>query len=110
LFVITFRQEAFGKTASDAQPCGTPVVAFSTGSLVAIVDHHVTSALDQPFDQLSSAAGIQWLLEDPRRRLQLGAADRQRAQRLWNPARVVGLYAEVFLKVLKPDIIHSDIK
>jgi len=96
VMVVPSRQEAFGQTASEAHACGTPVVAFATGGLVDIVDHHITGALAQPFDPLSLAAAIRWVLEDPQRRRQLGAAARQRAERLWNPARVAGLYAEVY--------------
>jgi glycosyltransferase involved in cell wall biosynthesis len=72
------------------------VVAFATGGLVDIVDHHITGALAQPFDPLSLAAAIRWVLEDPQRRRQLGAAARQRAERLWDPARVAGLYGETY--------------
>jgi len=70
-------------------------VAFATGGLVDIVDPEITGSLTDPFDPLSLAASIRWVLEDPQRRRQLGAAPRQRAERLWDPARVAGLYAEV---------------
>jgi len=49
----------------------------------------------QPFDPLSLADAIRWVLEDLQRRRELGAAARQQAERLWDPARVAGLYAEV---------------
>ena len=72
-----------------------PLVAFATGGLVDIVDPEITGSLTDPFDPLSLAASIRWVLEDPQRRRQLGAAPRQRAERLWDPAQVAGLYAEV---------------
>jgi glycosyltransferase involved in cell wall biosynthesis len=100
VMVVPSRQEAFGQTASEAHACGTPVVALTTGSPVDIVDHHITGALAQPFHPLSLAATIRWVLEDPQRRLQLGAATRQRAERLWDPARVMGLVAGVYRQVL----------
>lgn len=37
-----------------------------------------------------------WVLEDPQRLSQLCAAARQRAERLWDPVKVAGLYAEVY--------------
>ena len=95
VMVVPSRQEAFGQTASEAHACGTPVVAFATGGLVDIVDPEITGSLAEPFDPLSLAAAIRWVLEDPQRRRQLGAASRQRAEQLWDPARVAGLYAEV---------------
>lgn len=96
VMVVPSRQEAFGQTAAEAHACGTPVVAFATGGLVDIVDPHITGALAQPFDPLSLAAAIRWVLEDPQRRRQLGVVARQRAERLWNPTRVVGHYADVY--------------
>jgi glycosyltransferase involved in cell wall biosynthesis len=94
--VVPSRQEAFGQTASEAHACGTPVVAFATGGLIDVVDHHITGALAEPFDSLSLAAEIRWVLEDPQRRRHLAATARQRAQRLWHPSRVARLYASAY--------------
>lgn len=96
VMVVPSRQEAFGQTASEAHACGTPVVAFSTGGLLDIIDNRVTGVLAKSFDTASLAVAIRWVLEDPERRRQLGAAARQRAERLWNPELVAGLYAEVY--------------
>jgi glycosyltransferase involved in cell wall biosynthesis len=96
VFVIPSHQDNLPNTGLEAHACGTPVVAFATGGLVDIVDPHITGVLAQPFDSLSLAAAIRWVLEDPQRRRQMGAAARQRAEGLWAPARVAGLYGEVY--------------
>jgi glycosyltransferase involved in cell wall biosynthesis len=96
VFVIPSRQDNLPNTGLEAHACGTPVVAFATGGLVDVVDDRVTGALAQPFDPLSLAAAIRWVLEDPQRRQELGAAARQRAERLWHPRRVARLYASVY--------------
>lgn len=101
VMVVPSRQEAFGQTASEAQACGTPVVAYRTGGLQDAVDHHVTGVLAEPFDPASLAASIRWVLEDPLRRQELGAAARRRTQRLWDPVRVAGLYAELYSQILE---------
>jgi len=101
VFVIPSRQDNLPNTGLEAHACGTPVVAFRTGGLIDIVDDHVTGALAEPFDPASLAAAITWVLEDPQRRSQLGLSARQRAERLWNPERVAGLYAEVYRGALK---------
>jgi glycosyltransferase involved in cell wall biosynthesis len=101
VMVVPSRQEAFGQTASEAHACGTPVVAFNTGGLPDIVDDRVSGALAEPFEPASLAAAIRWVLDDPQRRRALGAAARQRAERLWNPARVAGLYAEVYGRAME---------
>ena len=101
LLAVPSRQEAFGQTASEAHACGTPVVAFRTGGLPDIVDHQRTGYLAQPFDPYDLAAGIRWVLADPSRRQALGHAARERAVQLWNPARVAGLYAEVYRQAME---------
>jgi glycosyltransferase involved in cell wall biosynthesis len=101
VMVVPSVQEAFGQTASESHACGTPVVAFQTGGLVDIVEDKITGALAKPFDPASLAVSIRWVLEDAKRRLQLGAAARQRAERLWDPARVTGLYAEVYRSAME---------
>jgi glycosyltransferase involved in cell wall biosynthesis len=103
VFVIPSRQDNLPNTGLEAHACGTPVVAFASGGLVDIVDPQITGALAEPFDPHSLAVAIRWVLEDPQRRLQLGAAARQRAEQLWDPARIAGLYASVYLKILKRD-------
>jgi glycosyltransferase involved in cell wall biosynthesis len=101
VFVISSRQDNLPNTGLEAHACGTPVVAFRTGGLVDIVDDRVTGALAEPFDPTSLAASIRWVLDDPQRRRQLGAAARQRAEQLWDPARVAGLVAEVYRQALE---------
>lgn len=102
LMVVPSRQEAFGQTASEGHACGTPVVAFNTGGLRDIVVDCVTGALADPFEPASLAAAIRWVLNDPQRRQQLGAAARSRAERLWKSERVAGQYAEVYRLTMEP--------
>ena len=87
-FVLPSRQDNLPNTGLEAHACGTPVVAFNTGGLPDIVADRVNGALAEPFDPESLAAAIRWVLEDASRRPALGAAARERAERLWAPARV----------------------
>lgn len=96
VFVIPSRQDNLPNTGLEAYAYGTTVVAFATGGLVDIVEQRITGMLAEPFDPDSLAAAIHWALEDPQRRRQLGAAARQLAERLWDPARGAGLYGEVY--------------
>lgn len=100
VMVVPSRQEAFGQTASEAHACGIPVVAFKIGGLVDIVADRYTGALAEPFDINSLADAICWVLEDPHRRQNLGAAARQRAEQLWDPAFIATLYCEVYTRAL----------
>lgn len=100
VLVVPSRQDNLPNTGMEAHACGTPVVAFRTGGLTDIVEDRVTGALADPFDPASLAEAIAWVLEDPQRKRHLGIAARQRVERLWNPSRVAGLYAEVYRQVL----------
>lgn len=102
VFVIPSLQDNLPNTGLEAHACGTPVVAFRTGGLVDIVDDRITGALAEPFDPASLAAAIRWVLEDRQRQSQLCAAARSRAERLWDPAQIAGLYADVFREALEP--------
>jgi len=55
----------------------------NTGGLPDIVADRVTNALVEPFELVSLAAAIRWMLEDAQRRRALAAAARERAERLW---------------------------
>ncbi len=101
VFVIPSRQDNLPNTGLEAHACGTPVVAFRTGGLADIVDDRSTGVLAEPFDPVSLAAAIGWVFEDPQRRQELRAAARERAKTLWDPARVAGLYAEVYKRMKK---------
>jgi glycosyltransferase involved in cell wall biosynthesis len=98
--VIPSRQDNLPNTGLEAHACGTPVVAFNTGGLPDIVADRITGALAEPFEPASLAAAIRWVLEDPQRHLSLRHAARQRAEGLWNPARVAALYADVYQQAM----------
>ncbi len=100
VMVVPSRQEAFGQTASEAQACGTPVVAFRTGGLVDVVEHQVTGHLADPFDAKSLAMSIKWVLDDPIRLSELKESARQRAECLWNPKKVSAQYFELYKSLL----------
>lgn len=101
VMVVPSRQEAFGQTASEAQACGTPVVAFRSGGLVDIVEDRITGSLAEPFDPESLARSIRWVLEDSSRHFALSASARKRAEHLFNPRRIAGLYVEVYKQALE---------
>jgi|LakMenE18May11ns_1017448.scaffolds.fasta_scaffold9959605_32 glycosyltransferase involved in cell wall biosynthesis len=101
VMVVPSRHDNLPNTGLEAHACGTPVVAFKTGGLPDIVDDRVTGALAEPFEPASLAAAIRWVLEDPLRRRALGAAARERAERIWAPARVAGLYEDLYERVIE---------
>jgi len=100
VMVVPSRMDNLPQTATEAQSCGIPVVAFNATGLPDAVEHKRTGYLASPFDPADLAAGIAWVLEDSERRECLGRQARGRADELWNPHRIAPLYAALYEKVL----------
>jgi glycosyltransferase involved in cell wall biosynthesis len=100
VMVVPSRQEALGQTASEAQACGTPVVAFDATGLSDVVEHGRTGYLANPFESDALARAIAWVLDDDHRRARLGGAARARAERLWEPKIVVKQYLAIYERTM----------
>jgi len=100
VMVVPSRMEAFGQTASEAQSCGTPVVAFNATGLMDVVEHKVTGYLVEPFSSRDLANGIAWILSDPQRYKQVSSQARHRAVRLWSEDVVVPQYLSLYQSAL----------
>jgi phosphatidylinositol alpha-mannosyltransferase len=87
--------ESFGMVLTRAFSCATPVVASNIEGYAAVADHGETGILVPPGDDEALAAGLIELLSDEERRLRLGAAAREEAERYsWKriAARLVEIY------------------
>jgi phosphatidylinositol alpha-mannosyltransferase len=87
--------ESFGMVLTRAFSCATPVVASNIEGYAAVADHGETGILVPPGDDQALAAGLIELLSDEERRLRLGAAAREEAERYsWKriAARLVEIY------------------
>ena len=100
VFVVPSRQDNLPNTGLEAHACGIPVVAFRSGGLVDIVDDRITGSLADPFDPISLAQSLRWVLECSERRKQLGEAARNRAELLWNPQRIMHMYRDLYESAL----------
>ncbi|MGH3430091.1 MAG: glycosyltransferase, partial [Mycobacteriales bacterium] len=91
--------EPFGLTPLEAMACGVPVVAAATGGLTDSVVDCVTGVHVPPRDPEATARALLALLNDPVRRICLGAAatDRVRVRYTWEQtvAQLQGIYEHV---------------
>ena len=94
------RQENLPQTATEAQACGCPVVAFNTTGLNDVVEHEQSGYLAEPFSSNDLAKGIMWVLEDKDRNARLSIQARQRAVSLWSHEVVVPQYLEVYRRAI----------
>lgn len=106
VMVVPSRLENLPQTATEAQACGCPVVAFATGGLPDAVDDRVTGYLARPFDVKDLAEGVRWVLSDRPRYELLRRQARERAQTLWSAEAVVPRYLEVFAAAAAAQKVH----
>ena len=100
VMVVPSRQDNLPQTGTEAQACGTPVVAFDTAGLPDVIEDRGTGYLAEPFDPEDLARGIAWVLEDRQRSQRLSAQARKRAEQLWAPDTVARQYIEVYRQAL----------
>lgn len=100
VMVVPSRMDNLPQTATEAQSCGVPVVAFNTSGLPDAVEHERTGYLATPYNSTDLAHGISWVLESAERRRVLGKAARSRALSLWAQQHVARLYTDLYEEVL----------
>lgn len=98
--VVPSRCDNLPQTATEAQACGVPVVAFRVGGLEDVVAHRETGYLAEPCSTADLAAGVDWVLGDADRWERLSSAARERALRLWTPGTVVSRHIALYEELL----------
>jgi glycosyltransferase involved in cell wall biosynthesis len=100
LFLLTTEPpESFGIVLIEAMACGLPTIATEYPGVRAVIDDGETGVLVKPGDPEAVAAAIRGLIEaGPAGRGQMGAAGREKAERLWSWPRLLdrmdGAYVE----------------
>ena len=96
VMVVPSTLEAFGQTGSEAQACGTPVVAFSNTGLKDIVEHGKTGFLVDELNGCSLKSGIETALSSCYDYKYIAS----RAHSLWSYDSVSKQYLELYSEVL----------
>jgi glycosyltransferase involved in cell wall biosynthesis len=100
VMVVPSRQENLPQTATEAQACGCPVVAFNCTGLPDAVVHQQTGMLVPAFDTGAMAQAIALLLSDASLRERFGQAARARAEALWTARKVAAQYLACYEEAL----------
>lgn len=97
--VVPSRIENLPQVATEAQSCGTPVVAFDSSGAAETVEHLKTGYLAEAFSVEDLAAGIEICLADSQERALMGPAARERAVSLWSYPIVARQYRDLYFQL-----------
>jgi glycosyltransferase involved in cell wall biosynthesis len=101
--VVPSREEDLSNVIMESLSCGTPVIAYQIGGNGDMIDHKVNGYLASPHDADGLAAGIDWVLGDEPRRLQLGDAARAKAVREFDYQVIAARYLQLYGEVIRAD-------
>ncbi len=66
VYIMPSLEDNLPNTVLEASACGLPVVAFNTGGIPEMVEHHKSGFLAKRLDVLDLANGIEWVLGEDR--------------------------------------------
>ncbi|MFQ5772741.1 MAG: glycosyltransferase family 4 protein [bacterium] len=100
VFVLTSLWEGLGRSLTEAMYTGRPVVATKVEGVPELVKDGETGILVQPKDIHSIANGIQKLLRDEKKAIQLGKAAKQRNSHDFDAERMVADLENVYTQII----------
>lgn len=109
LFVAPVYRESFGQVSVFAMGMGIPIVGYRVGALSEILGDTGLLVLPQDVDKLTEL--IIGLLNDREKRLEIGARNRKRAERLFSIEGMITAYNKLYEETLQlPRIDRTDLK
>jgi len=101
IFVLSSDSEEFPGAPLEAMACGLPVVTTKVGSLPRVVKNGKTGLLVEPGNAIGMSDAIELLLENGKRREEMGRAARQEMEKRYGWDAVVQDYIKVLTTFLK---------
>jgi glycosyltransferase involved in cell wall biosynthesis len=104
IYVNSYRYpEPVSRSVLEAMQTGLPVITTGIASYSPIVRDKVDGILVYPFTPGNLAEAMQYLIDNPRIRKNMGSSAKTRVQKVCNPRRIGGLYLEMYRKALGDD-------
>ncbi len=95
------RSEGLGTSVLEAGAAGLPVVASDSGGIPDIIEHEVTGLLVPVEDHVALADALVRMIEDPPLRAKLGAAARERVERVYSVEMLVKSTVDHYRDMMK---------
>ena len=108
LFLFPTRADVFGLVSIESQACGTPVVSFDVGGVPEHVRPELTGYLAQPEDVDDFRSGIVELLEDTRKRAQMGERCRILTDRHYSAKLRLQRYIQLYRQLHENTTVMTD--
>jgi glycosyltransferase involved in cell wall biosynthesis len=100
VFVAPSTQDNLPNTVMEALACGTPCVGFDIGGMPDMIEHQRNGYLAKPIDVESLAAGIDWVLSDSDRSLNLQQRAREKVEQEFSLELQARRYSQLFAEVI----------
>ena len=100
VYVVPSLEDSFNSTVAESMSCETPVVAFSTGGIVDIIDHKHNGYLAAYKDSKDLAKGIIWILEH-KDSSNLGTNGRKKVEEQSSVAVISKQYRDLYCSLIK---------
>jgi L-malate glycosyltransferase len=96
IFALSSDSEQFPISLVEAMAAGLPAVATAVGDVRAMVSEDNAPLVVEREDEAGFAAALASLAEQPHLRKAIGAANREKAARLYDERRMIAAYAELY--------------
>ena len=106
VFVIPSHAETISQTTVEAFACCTPAVAFDVGGLPELVQNGETGFLSRFLDVGHMAERIDWLIDHPESRLEMGAKALEFVRQEFESSSQISRYIEFYSEILGS--VHED--
>lgn len=100
VFCLPSYREGFGSSIIEAACVGVPAIASRIYGITDAVVENETGLLHSAGDVEELVAAMTFLLRDPERRKQLGAAARQRAIKIFSKERLTAALSEIYKELI----------
>ena len=96
IFALSSDSEQFPIALVEAMGAGLPAVATAVGDVRAMVSEDNAPLIVEPEDEAGFSAALDSLAEQPHLRKAIGAANREKAARLYDEQAMIAAYAELY--------------